>query len=206
MHKETDQTQIKIQQLDNIAKKIQSLDTSPLYEYRIENGYQPVIGEGDPDAAVMFIGEAPGAQEAQTGRPFVGRAGQYLDALLNTIGIDRQQVYITNIVKDRPPGNRNPRVNEIKLYAPFLTEQINIIQPKVIATLGRFAMEFILKEYHLPQYDKKIGNLHGKALVIRADFGSVNFFPLYHPAAVFYNKKLETVLKNDFTALKKLFL
>jgi DNA polymerase len=201
MHKETDQTQIKTQQLDNIAKKIQSLETSPLYEYRIENGYLPVIGEGDPDAKIMFIGEAPGAQEAKTGKPFVGRAGKLLDSLLDSINLDRKDVYITNIVKDRPPSNRTPQVGEIKIYAPFLLEQIRIIEPRIIATLGRLAMTFILKTFDHPQKGKTIGELHGEILESGSDHGKINIIPLYHPAAVFYNRNLEQVLHNDFQKL-----
>lgn len=204
MHTEIDQTQIKIQQLDNVAKEIQSLETSPLYKHRIENDYKPVIGEGDPDAAVMFIGEAPGAQEAESGRPFVGRAGQYLDSLLSSIDLKRKDVYITNIIKDRPPSNRNPHAAEIDIYAPFLCKQINIIQPKVIATLGRFAMTFIIDLCHLPQVGKKIGEIHGMIMQTTTDFGKVNIIPLYHPAAIFYNRNLAAFLEEDFLTLKLL--
>ena len=128
-------------QLQAIAEELLCLEASPLYAYREEKGYLPVIGEGAPDAEIMFIGEAPGAQEAKSGRPFVGNAGRVLDTLLESIGLERANVYITNIVKDRPPQNRDPHVGEIELYRPFLLRQIDIIQPRVIATLGRFAME-----------------------------------------------------------------
>ena len=194
----------KYEQLVKIAEEIKKLKESPLYYYRIENDYQPVIGEGDPDAEVMFIGEAPGVQEAKTGKPFIGRAGKLLDSLLDSINLNREDVYITNIVKDRPPSNRTPLVGEIKTYAPYLLEQIKIIQPKIIATLGRLAMNFILKTYDHPQGDKKIGELHGEILEAQTSNGKIRIIPLYHPAAVFYNRNLEQTLKKDFQKLKLL--
>ena len=188
----------KSEKLAKISEKIEKLEESPLFDYRIKNEYRPVIGEGDPDAKIMFIGEAPGAQEAKTGKPFVGRAGKLLDSFLEKINLDRNDVYITNIVKDRPPSNRTPRVGEIKIYAPFLEKQINIIEPEIIATLGRLAMRFILKTYDHPQKDKKIGELHGQILEAQTRNGKINIIPLYHPAAVFYNRNLEKKLEEDF--------
>lgn len=193
----------KSEQLLEIAEKIKTLEESPLYNYRVENDYKPVIGEGDPDADIMFIGEAPGAQEAKTGRPFVGRAGNLLDSLLDNINLDRDDVYITNIVKDRPPSNRTPLVGEIKTYAPFLIEQIKIIEPKIIATLGRLAMKYILQTFDHPQQDKKIGELHGQILEAKTENGKIKIIPLYHPAAVFYNRDLEKILEEDFQTLSK---
>lgn len=190
--------------LEQIALKIEVLSESPLYEYRVTNNYLSVPGEGDPDAKILFIGEAPGEKEALSGRPFVGRAGKSLDALLEKNGLRRRDVFITNIVKDRPPANRAPSKAEIKLYAPFLIQQINIIQPKIIATLGRFSMAFALSHFDLPSKGKSIGDLHGKALTSQTSFGPVMIFPLYHPAAVFYNRKLEPVLDNDFSHLIEL--
>jgi DNA polymerase len=189
--------------LKKIQDQIQNLECSPLYNFRIENEYKLVFGEGDPDAKIMFIGEAPGAQEAKTGKPFVGRAGKLLDSLLDDINLDRNDVYITNIVKDRPPSNRTPRVGEIKTYAPFLLEQIRIIKPKIIATLGRLAMQFILRTYDHPQKDKKIGELHGEILEAQSENGKIKIIPLYHPAAVFYNRDLEIAVKEDFQKLSK---
>lgn len=189
-------------QLEEIAEQVRHLEASPLYDYRTRNGYSPVIGEGDPDARLMFIGEAPGRQEAGTGRPFVGNAGRVLDDLLASIDTDREDVYITNVVKDRPPGNRDPRRGEIELYAPFLMRQIEIIQPDVIATLGRFAMDFVLRQYDLPQQGQTIGELHGQVLKGEAKHGEVTVVPLYHPAASFYNRALEDVMEEDFQVLK----
>lgn len=196
-------TETKAARLEEIANEIQSLEESPLYDYRKENDYLPVIGEGDPDADIMFVGEAPGREEAESGRPFVGNAGRVLDELLESIGVDRQDVYITNVVKDRPPGNRDPRAVEIELYAPFLRRQIEIIEPEVIATLGRFAMEFVLEDYDLPQQGQRIGDLHGQVLEAEAPHGMVNIVPLYHPAAAFYNRALEDTMREDFRVLER---
>jgi DNA polymerase len=173
----------------------------PLYDYRQKQGYQPVFGEGDPHAAIFFIGEAPGAEEAKTGRPFVGRAGRVLEDLLDRLGLDREDVYITNVVKDRPPENRDPTPIEVDAYTPFLRRQIDIIRPQAIATLGRFAMEFCLKEFGLPELGQKIGGLHGRVLKGEMRHGDVAIVPLYHPAAIFYNRELEDVLKSDFGTL-----
>ena len=189
--------------LITLAEEIRALEDSPLAVYRKENGYQMVFGEGDVDAQIMFIGEAPGAQEAETGRPFVGAAGGVLDDLLASIGLDREAVYITNVVKDRPPDNRDPRKAEIERYAPFLRQQIEIIQPRVIATLGRFAMTFILKWFDLPHKGKKIGDLHGQVLQAETSYDSVAVVPLYHPAAVFYNRGLQETMEADFEVLKQ---
>jgi len=189
--------------LEQIESEVQDLQASPLYHYRLENNYHPVIGEGDPHAKIMFIGEAPGKQEAKTGRPFVGAAGRTLDRLLASIGLKREQVYITNIVKDRPPENRDPRKDEIELYAPFLRRQIEIIQPRVIATLGRFSMDFILEHFNMPEQGKRIGKLHGQPLKAKASYGEISVIPLYHPAAAIYNEALSDTLQEDFQVLKQ---
>ena len=189
--------------LEKIAEAVRNLAESPLYEYRQKNGYASVIGEGDPQAAIMFIGEAPGEKEAKSGRPFVGAAGKTLNRLLEGIGLERDDVYITNIVKDRPPKNRDPRVDEIQLYTPFLLEQIDIIRPKVIVTLGRFAMEFILEQFNMPEAGQKIGELHGKLLQAQTSYGDISIAPLYHPAAALYNQSLKETLVEDFEALRQ---
>lgn len=189
--------------MEAIQQEIEALTASPLYEYRQENGYQPVIGEGSPDATVMFIGEAPGKQEAKTGRPFVGAAGRVLDELLESISLAREQVYITNVVKDRPPDNRDPKEEEIELYAPFLRRQIGIIQPKVIATLGRFAMQFILETFERPEQDRKISSLHGEPITAEADYGEVIILPLYHPAVALYRRDQRDTLEKDFRVLRE---
>ena len=172
-----------------------------LAAYRRENLTHPVIGEGSHDSIIMFIGEAPGKNEAKTGRPFCGAAGKILDSLLEGAGIEREQVYITNIVKDRPPNNRDPHPSEIELYAPFLDRQIDIIQPKVLATLGRFSMEYIMKKFGLTSELEPISRAHGKAYEATASYGFIKIVPLYHPAAAIYNQSLKGTLAEDFKIL-----
>ncbi|MBW3538157.1 uracil-DNA glycosylase [Candidatus Parcubacteria bacterium] len=151
---------------------------------------QLVPGEGGSDAAVMFIGEAPGAHEDKQGKPFVGAAGKFLNEMLAGIGLDRQNVYITNIVKYRPPANRDPLPEEIKAFMPYLQQQINIIKPKLIVFLGRHAMNVFLPEL-------KISQAHGRAL---RKNGQV-YLPLFHPAAALYNGGMRQTLIDDFNRI-----
>jgi DNA polymerase len=192
----------KTAELKKIRDEIWNLKESPLYEYRTSNKYYPVIGEGNHDANIMFIGEAPGRNEAETGRPFCGAAGKLLDQLIVSIGLERKDVYITNIVKDRPPENRDPTPDEIKLYSPFLSRQVDIIQPKVIATLGRFSMWFILELFDLPEKTQTISKLHGTTLNATTSYGTIKVVPLYHPAVALYNGSNKKILQEDFKVLK----
>jgi|SRR3989344_4820679 len=187
-------------ELKKVKDEVLALTLSPLYAERVKNKYFPVIGEGSHSAEVMFIGEAPGENEAKTGRPFCGRAGKVLDELLTYVGIARKDVYVTNVVKDRPPGNRDPFPDEISIYAPFLDRQIEIIKPKVVATLGRFSMQYVMNRYGLEWELDSISKLHGKVFSTK-DF---KFVPLYHPAAAIYNQHLLETLKEDFKVLKTL--
>ena len=191
---------------DKLLKKIKdevlSSKDLPLYRYRKENNYYPVIGQGSHTASIMFIGEAPGKNEAQTGRPFCGAAGRILDELLDSINISRKSVYITNIVKDRPPGNRDPLPVEIELYGPFLERQINIIQPKIIATLGRFSMTYIMEKFGLSKELKSISQIHGQRFTAVASYGEITIIPFYHPAVVIYRATMKNVLLKDFSQLK----
>src|SRR3989338_5091760 len=139
----------KKESMKKIRDELFSDSSLPLYAERTKNKVFPVIGEGSHDAKIIFIGEAPGKNEAATGKPFCGASGKILDQLLESAGILRQDVYVTNIVKDRPPMNRDPMPNEIEAYAPYLDRQINIIQPEVIATLGRFSMVYIMNKFGL---------------------------------------------------------
>ncbi len=191
------------EKLRAIRDELVNLKESPLYDYRQRNGYFPVIGQGDHYADIMFIGEAPGKNEAETGRPFCGASGRVLDELLVSIDLERSSVYVTNIVKDRPPNNRDPLKTEIDLYAPFLERQIGIIQPKVIATLGRFSMEFILRRFGAFQANQKISQLHGAVIKVRAPYGRASVVPLYHPAAALYNASQRETLEKDFQVLKQ---
>lgn len=190
-------------QLLALTQEIQELTASPLYEFRIKQGYHPVIGEGSLEASIMFVGEAPGEWEAKSGRPFVGASGRFLNELLQTIGLKRDDVYITNVIKDRPPENRDPSMAEIQLYAPFLIRQLEIIQPQVIATLGRFAMDFILKHFNMAEQGQKISKLHGQVLSAHAPYGAIAVVPLYHPAVALYATAQRQTLLDDFQMLAK---
>ncbi len=176
----------------------------PLYAERLGAGQLPVIGEGSHYAKIMFIGEAPGANEAKTGRPFVGRAGKILDELLESANIPRKDVYITNIVKDRPPGNRDPFPEEIDAYSPYLDRQLEIIRPQVLATLGRFSMKYILDKFNCIEKDVPISQLHGTVIECDAPYGPIKVVPLYHPAVAIYNQAQKPTLIQDFAVLKTL--
>ena len=191
-------------ELKKIKEEVLSLETSPLYADRVKNKACPVIGEGSHFSEIMFIGEAPGRNEAKTGRPFVGAAGKILDQLLVGGGIERGEVYITNIVKDRPPQNRDPLPAEIEAYGPFLDRQIDIIQPKILATLGRFSMSYIMKKFKLESELKAISLLHGLVFDAEASYGPIKIVPLYHPAVAVYNSKTLDTLKEDFKVLASL--
>jgi DNA polymerase len=191
----------KADEMQKIQEEVQSLVTSPLYTYRTENGYLPVVGEGSIDAHIMFVGEAPGKNEAKTGRPFCGAAGKILDELLVDIGIKREDVYITNIVKDRPPKNRDPLPEELAVYGIFLDRQIGLLKPKVIVTLGRHAMEYIMKKYGLGL--ETIGEAHGKEYKVATQYGQASVVALYHPCVALYNRSKLSLLKNDIKILKK---
>ncbi|MES2314484.1 MAG: uracil-DNA glycosylase [Patescibacteria group bacterium] len=186
-----------------IRDEILVLKESPLYEYRTGKGYFPVIGEGSHDATIMFVGEAPGQNEAKTGRPFCGAAGKVLDELLTHVGIDRKSIYITNIVKDRPPENRDPTPREIEVYGPFLDRQIEIIKPRVIVALGRYAMGYIMKRFDLDAQLESIGKAHGKAYVTKTSYGNLDIVTLYHPCVAVYNPNNLPNLKKDMEILKK---
>lgn len=190
--------------LRKIKDEIFELEGSLLADERRANGVLPVIGEGSRHADIILIGEAPGENEARTGRPFVGRAGQVLNELLLSAHIPRDEVYITNIVKDRPPKNRDPLPAEIELYAPFLDRQIEIIQPKVIATLGRFSMQYVMTRYNLASQLGSISVLHGKIFETEIGYGKVKIVPLFHPAVAVYDSSKKSDLIEDFKVLKTL--
>jgi DNA polymerase len=196
-------TEERSKKLDQIRAEVLALSGSALTDFRRENNYLPVLGEGSPTADIMFVGEAPGENEAKTGRPFCGRSGKLLDQLLASIDLPRESVFITSIVKDRPPKNRDPKPEEIKVYAPFLDRQIEVISPKVIATLGRFGMEYIMERYGLADEIKAIGKIHGKVFKTEIDGIEVRVIPLYHPALALYNPNHKTELMRDFEILKK---
>ena len=198
-------TKSKTEQLREIKDAVVGLTTSPLYSFRQQEKNLPVIGEGSHEAQIMFIGEAPGKNEAKTGRPFCGAAGKLLDELLASINLPREQVYITNIVKDRPPQNRDPLPEEIFIYGPFLDQQIEIIKPKIIATLGRYSMTYVLDKFKLGQHGT-ISDLHGRVIEAAAAYGPIKIVPLYHPAAAIYNQHLKATLLDDIKILKTLWV
>lgn len=193
----------RFEKMKEIRDELLGFSKSPLYEYRKQNKYFPVVGEGSHLAKIMFIGEAPGKNEAEQARPFCGASGKFLDQMIESIGLKRADVYITNVVKDRPPENRDPSQEEIELYAPFLDRQIEIIQPKVIATLGRFSMVYIMTRLGLADSLRSISDMHGKEFTARADYGDVVIVPLYHPAVALYNGSQRELLLADFQTLKK---
>jgi len=196
----------KNEELEKIKYDVLNLTSSPLYQDRVKNKYFPVIGQGNHDAEIMFIGEAPGKNEAQQGRPFCGSAGKILDELLDSVGIKREKVYITNIVKDRPPQNRDPLPEEIEAYGPFLDRQIEIIQPKIIVTLGRYSMYYIMQKMGLEKEIQPIGKMHGNVFE-NGKFGNliIKIIPLYHPAATIYNQSLKMVLLEDFKKINNIY-
>lgn len=192
----------KKEELDKIRQSILDNMQCPLKD----SATNLVFGKGNPDANIMFIGEAPGANEDLQGLPFVGSAGKELDRLLHTIGLSLDEVYIANILKYRPPNNRNPSVEEIKRHTPYLIEQIKAIKPKVIVTLGNFSTKFVLAEFDIDRMKKIEGItlLHGKPKEISVNGFVFIVLPLYHPAATLYNRKLMPELENDFKIIKEL--
>jgi uracil-DNA glycosylase len=151
-----------------------------------------VFGEGSINSRILFIGEAPGAKEEELGRPFVGRSGKLLDKSLEEIGLSREDVYITNIVKKRPPDNRDPNNKEINTYSPYLKREIEIINPKIIVTLGRFSLNYFIPEV-------KISESQGNLLKLN----NLSIFPIFHPAAAMRSSRRMVEFKNSFKELKK---
>lgn len=190
--------------LEKVKAEVLVCKKCPLYIEREKNKFFAVPGEGNPKAKIVFIGEAPGLNEAQTGHPFCGAAGRILDELLSSVGIKREEVYITNIVKDRPPENRNPKPEEIAACSPYLDRQIEAIKPEVICTLGNFSTAYIMEKYGLKEEIQGISKIHGKVFEIKNLFGKIKITPLYHPAVATYNANMEKVLKDDFKVLKSL--
>lgn len=159
-----------------------------------------VPGEGNPDAEVVFVGEAPGAEEDRQGRPFVGAAGKFLTELIESVGWKREDVYIANLIKHRPPNNRDPLPIEIEAYVPWLEKQLEIIQPKLIVTLGRYSMmHFLGPSTGSGQGALSISKLHGQP----KRRGKRVVMPMYHPAAALYQGSLRPLLAADFQKIPK---
>lgn len=153
-----------------------------------------VMGDGNLNAEIVFIGEAPGKKEDELGLPFMGAAGKFLNTMLEQAGMTRSDVYITNIVKYRPPKNRDPSAKEKAAFLPYLIKQLEIIGPKVVITLGRHSME-----YFLPAV--KIGEIHGQPQQVKLGKKKVTVIPLYHPAAALYNGGMRQTLIDDFLTI-----
>ena len=184
---------LKLKKLENKIKK-------NLKDELSKKAKNLVFGKGNSNANIFFIGEAPGAKEDLEGIPFVGRAGKELDKMLNKINLTLEKCYITNILKYRPPKNRNPSKSEIIEHTPFLLEQIKIINPKIIVTLGNFSTKFILGNFSQENMKKQkgISEVHGKSFEINGFI----VFPIYHPSAMMYKPSLKKIFEKDFKKLK----
>lgn len=185
-------------QLDEIQQRIISDKVTPELA---KEATQLVFGDGNPDSEIVFIGEAPGKNEDLQGKPFVGASGKFLDEMLEMIDLKRQDIYITNIVKYRPPGNRDPNPDEKKAFLPYLQSQLEVIQPKVVVTLGRHSMNCFLP-------DLQISKVHGEPKRVKLslkrdsdDTLEVVILPLFHPAAALYNPLQRQVLIDDFALI-----
>lgn len=178
--------------LDRLRKKMQKDENLPLRE----NANSLVFGEGNPDSNVLFIGEGPGYWEDKKGEPFVGNAGSLLNQLLSSIKLERSDVFITNVIHYRPPNNRDPEPEEINAFKPYLDEIINIVDPNIIVTLGRFSMAKFIPNV-------KISNVHGKKYKISWDGKEIIVMPMYHPAAGLRRNAIKENLYNDFQEIKR---
>lgn len=184
----------KQKQLEDIKKSIQDANLTPELK---KGATQLVFGHGNPNSEIVFIGEAPGKNEDLQGKPFVGAAGKFLDEMLAGIGMKRGDVYISNIVKYRPPNNRDPSPEEKKAFWPYLIREISVIQPKIIATLGRHSMENFLPSHRISQ-------CHGQPKRITLGSSKVVILPLFHPAAALYNGAMRQTLIEDFSSIPEI--
>lgn len=179
----------KAEMMNQIEKNVVNCKKCPLYL----QANKAVPGERNIDSELVFIGEAPGANEDATGKPFVGRAGKLLDQLLDRIGYKREDIWIGNIIKHRPPGNRDPLPEEIKMCSPYLSMQLKLIQPALIVTLGRFAMNYFYPEGKISQ---------DRGRLIRVN--NFNIYPVYHPAAGLRNSSMLKALAQDFVRIPQI--
>lgn len=182
----------KIAELQDLKRQMQEDQSLPL-----RNGAtQLVFGEGNPDTQIYFLGEAPGYWEDQKGRPFVGMAGKLLDELIESIGLKRAGVYISNVVRFRPPENRDPTPEELEAFRPYVDQEIEIINPKIIITLGRFSMNKFLP-------DARISKVHGQVKKVSWNGQTIIVIPMYHPAAALRAGEIMKQLKEDFKIIQK---
>lgn len=183
----------KVAQLADLKQRLDADKSLPLRD----GATQLVFGDGNPDAEIYFLGEAPGYFEDQQGRPFVGQAGKLLDKMLQLIGIARKDVYISNVVRFRPPANRDPEPGELASFAPYVDEEIEIINPKLIVTLGRFSMGKFIP-------DVKISQVHGQARIVDWKGRQITVMPMYHPAAALRAGEVLKLFEKDFTKIPAL--
>lgn len=183
----------KKEELTKLKKEMEADKSLPLRE----GATQLVFGEGNPNAEIYFIGEGPGYWEDQKGRPFVGQAGQLLDKLIESIGFKREDVYISNVVRFRPPQNRDPLPEEIAAFQPYVDREIEIINPNVIVTLGRFSMNKFLP-------GERISRIHGKPYKMTWKGQDVTIVPMYHPAAALRSREVMEQFHQDFQKLPQI--
>ncbi|HUF53994.1 MAG TPA: uracil-DNA glycosylase [Dehalococcoidia bacterium] len=173
-------------ELEALYEQIRGCEACGLCKERM----QAVPGEGPPNARIMFVGEGPGFHEDQQGRPFVGQAGKFLEAMLASIGMTRQDVYIANVVKCRPPGNRDPLPTEVDSCRPYLLSQIDLIDPDLIVTLGRFSLSWFFPKDAISKVRGRLRQFNGR-----------HFYHIYHPAAALHNGSLRSVIEEDFSRI-----
>lgn len=174
--------------MKKVVKDIMECKRCSLYKKRI----LPTVYNGNTKSKIVFIGEAPGKNEDESGTPFCGRAGKILNELLESINLKREDIYVTNIIKCKPPKNRDPKKTEINSCAYFLERELEIIKPEIICPLGRFSSKYILNKYFKKNFE--IGEVHGKVFKI----DNLRIIPMYHPAFAIYNNKKINILKKDF--------
>lgn len=164
-----------------------------------------VVGVGNPEADILFVGEAPGKNEDLQGEPFVGVAGKNLDKLLEKVGLRREDIYIANILKCRPPQNRDPLPDEIKAHTPWLLKQIREMKPKIVCSLGNYATKFFLAGCKVDEMKNQMGitSIHGKVQDVEIDGLKIKLIPLFHPAAIIYKRDLEPLWIKDMEIVKK---
>lgn len=169
-----------------------------------ENAKNLVFGKGSPNANIMFVGEAPGKQEDEQGFPFVGAAGKNLDRLLDSVGLTLNDVYVANILKYRPPENRDPLPGEIKAHTPWLLKQIEAIKPKIVCSLGNYATKFFLAEGDVDRMSEQPGitQVHGKMRMVEINGLKIKLIPLFHPAAIIYKRALIGEWERDMEIVK----
>ncbi len=192
--------QNKLEQLKQLERKVRNCQKCTLAATRLN----VVFGEGGISSRILFIGEAPGATEDETGKPFCGKAGNILDGLLSRAGLKREDIYIANILKCRPPGNRNPEVEEINVCSGYLDQQVDLIEPRIIGCLGNFSTRYIMEKFGLKNKVQGISKIHGQVFITPVSQGSLKIVPLYHPATVIYNVNMRSVLEKDFLMLKNI--